>query len=118
MKIIANENIPGNAVMELGKYGRDVLWVRESMPGVDDEVVLMTANRENRLAITFDKDFGELVFTGKIKLQTGVILFRRKNLLPTAICRFIVDAINSRTDWFGHFSVVEEKKVRMIDIKF
>jgi hypothetical protein len=62
MKLLANENFPGEAVRALRARGHDVLWVRREMPGAPDADVVGRARSEGRLLVTFDKDFGELAF--------------------------------------------------------
>jgi len=62
MKFLANENMAGDAVAALREKGHDVLWVRTASPGSDDTTILAHAVEENRILITFDKDFGELAF--------------------------------------------------------
>jgi len=48
----------------------DVKSVAELNPSAPDEDVLDWANRENRILITLDKDFGELIFRLK-KIHAG-----------------------------------------------
>ena len=60
MHILADENFPGDAVTALREHGHDVLWVRTETPGISDREVLARAQAEDRVVITFDKDFGEL----------------------------------------------------------
>jgi predicted nuclease of predicted toxin-antitoxin system len=113
LKLLANENFPGDAVDALRASGHDVMWVRTEAPGISDERVLALATSEQRILITFDKDFGELAFRQKLTATSGVILFR---IVPTSashIAAFAVRALESRTDWAGHFSVVEESRIRM-----
>ena len=62
MRFLADENFPGLAVSELRKRGHDVSWVLTDSPGISDQEVLGRAKDENRILLTFDKDFGELVF--------------------------------------------------------
>jgi len=61
MRLLANENIPGDAVTALRAAGHDVAWVRSDAPGSSDRDVLAPAMSENRILLTFDKGFGELV---------------------------------------------------------
>ncbi len=49
--------------------------VYEQSRGADDDSILQRAYAENRILITNDKDFGELIYRGK-KLHRGVILPR------------------------------------------
>jgi hypothetical protein len=60
MRFLANENFPGAAVKALVAAGHDVVWVRIAAPGTTDPDVLAWAAREERILLTFDKDFGEL----------------------------------------------------------
>ena len=46
----------------LGDLGHDVLSARERFPKASDEALLALAREENRVVVTEDKDFGELVF--------------------------------------------------------
>jgi predicted nuclease of predicted toxin-antitoxin system len=74
MRFLANENFPLDAVALLRKQGHDVAWIRQDAPGSLDEDVL--ARAENRILITFDKDFGELAFRVGLPVSIGIILFR------------------------------------------
>ncbi len=46
----------------LRELGHDVFSARENCPQVSDEALLALAKEEERVLITEDKDFGELVF--------------------------------------------------------
>jgi predicted nuclease of predicted toxin-antitoxin system len=50
------------AVEALRAIGHNVLWARTDMPGKSDDAILRQAQREDRLVVTFDKDFGELAY--------------------------------------------------------
>lgn len=56
MRLLANENFPGDAVEALRALGHDVYWVRLEAPGSSDQEVLAREQQENRLLLTFDKD--------------------------------------------------------------
>jgi len=113
MRFLANENFPGAAVAELRVAGHDVIWVRTATPGISEAEVLAQAAREARILLTFDKDFGELARTALLPETCGLVLFRLSMPRPDIVGRRIVDAILSRNDWEGHFSVVEPDRVRM-----
>jgi hypothetical protein len=76
MRIIANENVAATVIAELRRRGHDVNWVKESNPGTSDESVLATAQSEQRLVLTYDKDFGELAFRYGLPATCGVLLGR------------------------------------------
>ena len=62
MRILANENLPREAVEALRDRGHDVAWVRTDSPGSSDDAVIKRSAAQARVLITFDKDFGELAF--------------------------------------------------------
>ncbi len=71
------------------------------------------AAREERLLVTLDKDFGELAFTSRLQAPSGVLLVRIAPSSPADVAEAILTALSSRSDWAGHFSVVEPGRVRM-----
>ena len=113
MRLCANENIGEDCVILLRQKGHDVLWIRESAPGSPDDEVLARAATEGRLLITFDKDFGELVFRRGMKASLGVVLFRIAQPSAAAIADRIATLLAARDDWQGHFSVVDDFAIRM-----
>jgi predicted nuclease of predicted toxin-antitoxin system len=113
MRLLANENFPLDAVEALRAGGHDVAWIREDSRGTSDDKILVRAQKENRLVLTFDKDFGELAFRSKLPAQSGVILFRITPISPQYIAQVVVQALASQSNWAGHFSVVEDNRIRM-----
>lgn len=112
MRFLADENFPGAAVESLGKMGHDVKWVRLIAPGIGDNDVLTLAAKEGRVLLTFDKDFGEEAKTAKLPSSCGVVLFRLPMPRAPDAAR-LADLVGSRSDWAGHFSVVEPGRIRM-----
>ncbi len=113
MKLLTNENFPLLAVVALRDAGHDVLWARTDMAGKADEVVLQRAQDEQRLLVTFDKDFGELAFRWGLPASCGVILFRLRTKSPEYIRERVVETFAERADWTGHLFVVEEDRIRV-----
>ena len=113
MRLCANENIPEDCVIRLRQSGHDVLWVREAAPGIPDNEVLARALAEGRLLVTFDKDFGELVFRRGAKASHGIVLFRMAQPSAAVVAERVAAVLASRDDWSGHFSVVDDSAVRM-----
>jgi predicted nuclease of predicted toxin-antitoxin system len=113
MQLLADENFPGDAVNALRQLGNDVAWVREDSPGISDIQVLDRAQHESRILITFDKDFGELAFRYGLPASCGIILFRISTPSPGHVSSLAVAALRQREDWAGHFSVIEDSRIRM-----
>jgi predicted nuclease of predicted toxin-antitoxin system len=113
MRFLANENFPGRAVTALAESGHDVVWVRVAAPGMSDPDVLAWAARDQRILLTFDKDFGELARASALPSTCGVVLFRVPMPNPGDIGSRLSNLVTSRGDWAGHFSVIEPGRIRM-----
>jgi predicted nuclease of predicted toxin-antitoxin system len=116
MRLLANENLPLDAVTALRENGHDIIWIRDEARGSNDEQVLARAQQEDRILVTFDKDFGELAFRSKLSAASGIILFRITAISSQHVAQVAVEALASRTDWAGHFSVVEDQRIRMTSL--
>ena len=62
MKFLANENFPFPSIKFLREKGFEVISISEELSGVSDEEVLQKASLENLIILTFDRDYGELIF--------------------------------------------------------
>lgn len=113
MRFLANENFPLVAIQALREAGHDVAWVRADNPGSPDDAVLARAVREARVLLTFDKDFGALVFHRGREATKGVVLFRVPLIPPASLAMQVVRAIAARPSWEGHFAVIEPGRVRL-----
>ena len=113
MKILADENIPLSAVQGLRDSGHDVLWIRESSPGIADPEIIHIAVDEQRIIVTFDKDFGELAVTGDTQNPPAIILLRISKPSPTVAAAAVDRVLNSRDDWLGHLTVIDDTHIRM-----
>jgi predicted nuclease of predicted toxin-antitoxin system len=107
MRFLANENFPGAAVTVLEAAGHEVVWVRTAVPGTTDPDVLAWAIREERILLTFDKDFGELARGSALPRMRGVVLLRLPMPRPTDVGQRLADLITARDDWAGYLSVIE-----------
>jgi predicted nuclease of predicted toxin-antitoxin system len=116
LRLLADENFPKVAVEALRRDGHDVVWVRAEFPGVSDREVLARSMAESRIVITFDKDFGELALRSGLFQTGGIILFRLPLQSPTFVADLAVKVLRGRTDWAGHFSVVEVDRIRMVPL--
>ena len=113
MRFLVNENITGTVIQELRQRGHDLLSVKESMRSEADDAILARAQTEERTVVTHDKDFGELAFLAQLPVSCGVIPLRVSGSEPDSDNRRILEALESRTDWAGQFSVVTDDRIRM-----
>ena len=96
MRFLADENVPGPVVAGLRARGHDVFWIKESMPGADDPALLDLAQREQRVVVTADTDFGELAFRSGLPAQCGVVLIRLDWTDPEADNQAVATALTLR----------------------
>ena len=113
MKFLADENVGLEVVKSLRNSGFDIKSVIEINPGATDAQILSMANEKNRILITGDKDFGELVYFGKLA-YSGVILLRlKKDSLQNKI-NVLHKLLHHHLDQLkGTFTVVDESRVRI-----
>jgi predicted nuclease of predicted toxin-antitoxin system len=113
VRFLANENFPLDAVVALRQAGHDVAWIRTDAPGSRDQEVLARAIEEERILLTFDKDFGELAFRSRLPASCGIILFRLTAPTSEHISHLVQTAIDTQIEWVGHFAVVERNRIRV-----
>jgi len=66
MKFVADENVPIELIEKLRNTGYDFIRIDEYYKDMTDEEVVELAQKEDAIIVTFDKDFGEMVFRRKI----------------------------------------------------
>lgn len=111
MRILADENMLVQAVAILRQAGHDVLFVIEERPSTRDPDVLAWATRENRLLITFDKDFGELNQRYNQPAPHGVALFRIPPSVPVEErAELIAQNVMAQLDWSGYLWAINIRK--------
>jgi predicted nuclease of predicted toxin-antitoxin system len=91
MLFLADEDFPGIAVRWLVESGHDVVWARTRLPGHTDAHLLAVAQRESRVVLSCDKDFGELAFHGGLPASSGIVLFRFAPSSPELFLQRIKD---------------------------
>ncbi|MBI2056832.1 DUF5615 family PIN-like protein [Candidatus Pacearchaeota archaeon] len=79
MKFLADENIASSVVQELRNQGFDVKDVKEGdLRGATDRTLIRIADKEERIIITHDKNFGNVLIQPTIK-HKGIIMVRCQN---------------------------------------
>jgi predicted nuclease of predicted toxin-antitoxin system len=111
MRLLANENFPRVAVEALRLLGHDVSWAAEDCPSARDESVLALAERDSRILLTQDKDFGELALHRRLPASCGIVLFRVAPV-PSLVADLASRVFHQGVDFSGKFVVVEEGRIR------
>ena len=79
MRFFADENVALLIVQWLRQKGNDVLYAAGADPGQDDTIWLHRAEQSERLTVTADQDFGDLIFRNRLNSH-GVVLIRLHRL--------------------------------------
>ncbi len=113
MRFLADENVPVGVVEELIAAAHDVECIARLAPGILDGEVLRRAAVEDRILLTFDKDYGDLAHNSNITtMPAGIILVRSPVPRTREACRELALLIAAREGWIGSFSVIEPGRIR------
>lgn len=110
---LANENFPRPSILLLRNSGLTVESIQENSAGISDDEVMTTAIKNNLIILTFDSDYGELIFKYAADKPPAVIYFRDKGQDPLFAGRLLLQAISySGLNFYNAFTVLEEKNIR------
>ena len=113
MRFVVDESTGAAVADYLRRSGHDLLVVAEAMPQADDADILTRATAEERIVITNDKDFGELVFRSG-QVHCGILLLRLRDESAASRVRVVKSVLDGYGDRLaGHFVVATERSVRV-----
>jgi predicted nuclease of predicted toxin-antitoxin system len=76
MKVFVDENVHRRVVIGLRDLGFAVEWLLETMPSADDSVILERPDIGSAVLVTYDRDFGELIYKHGMPHPRAVIYSR------------------------------------------
>lgn len=113
MDFLANENFPVNSIRLLRIAGHNIASIIEDTPGVKDYTILKRAYEEKRLILTFDRDYGELIYKHRSITPVGVVYFRFSPSTPEEPAKILIDILEEgKIQLLGKFTVIERGRVR------
>lgn len=114
MRFLLDQSADARLVPYLSSLGHDVTRVGHDYPGgIPDTEVLRLAVDEQRILITDDRDFGELVVDRHLP-HRGVIFFRLGDYAPLATKIERLDHVLSHfSDRLDQFLTVTRQRVRV-----
>ena len=113
MRFLADENVSRLVVERLRAAGCDVASIRETRPGAPDKDVLDEADSDDRVLITEDRDFGELVVRQRLKVR-GIILLELDRVTSAAEAELVAEIVRIHASKLtGNLLVVEPARIRV-----
>ncbi len=109
--LLVDENFPFPATQLLRSRGIDLVAVREIMPGASDQAVLEKAYETGRWLVTFDKDYGELVFSKKAQPPLAIIYLRQEPMPPTTAAIWVLELLAKPELADGYLVVVGQNAI-------
>jgi predicted nuclease of predicted toxin-antitoxin system len=113
LKLLVDVGV-GKAVEDwLQSVGYDIRSVRDLGPRTSDDDILTLAVTEQRLVVTMDKDFGELVYHSG-QPHAGVLLLRLESAPSDEKVRVVTEIFtNFAGQMTGRFSVYRAGRLRI-----
>ena len=112
MKFLVDVNASGAVARWLAEMGHDVVQVAEKDPRMPDEEILRWVVREERVIVTTDRDFKEMIWR-EGKAHCGVL--RLENLPRAERKRLLEDVMAHYAEELkaGAIVIAQSKKVRI-----
>lgn len=115
MKFLTDENIATSLVEKLRKEDHDVKDIKEEeLFQIPDSKIIEIAKKEDRIILTHDKDFSNLLRSPN-KKHSGVILLRFKNQSPQHVINKFIPLLKEslNKDLKNKVVIVEEGVVKI-----
>jgi len=110
---LANENFPRPSILLLRKKGYAVRSIQETSQGESDEGVIQIARNENLIILTFDRDYGELIFRYAVDNPPAIVYFRFKGKEPQFVGQLLYDLLKEdKIEINNAFTVIDENSIR------
>ena len=110
--LLANENFPAPAIRKLRAAGVDVVAVIETMRSASDREVMAYARQEQRWIITFDRDYGDLVFREGLLPPPAILYFRQEPYPPERPAEIVLALLSEPRLLEGCMVVISQQNIR------
>lgn len=112
-RFLADENVPRPSILLLRDEGVEIEAVGEIAPGASDEKVLAHARKYRQVLVTFDRDFGDLIYRQGAQAPLGVIHLRFTPISPEEPAHVVLRLIHSEeVVLVGQYTVLESEAIR------
>ena len=112
MKFLANENFPQTSVRLLLAAGHEVASASLLYWGQPDENILSQAAAAQSVILTFDRDYGKLIYQLNLPKPGGILYFRMQPATPDEPARLIFDFLHQNLPIEGFFTTISRNRIR------
>ena len=110
---LANENFPRPSTIILRLNGLNIKSIQEDSPGISDPEVMQIAMDLKLIILTFDSDYGELIFKYANVNPPAVVYFREKGHHPEFAASSLISLLsNKNIVLLDAFTVIESNNIR------
>ena len=111
-RLLLNENFPAPSTGILRAHEVDALSIAEAIQGASDDEVLRIAVAEGRWIVTFDRDYGELIFRRGAAPPPAVVLLRVRHYAPQEPADWVLELLRTPEDLVDQFVVFTRDGIR------
>ena len=115
MKFLADMGVSMTVVRNLREAGYEAIHLREEgLQRLPDPEIVEKAKQEERIILTFDLDFGDLLAASSEPLPS-VIIFRLQNTLSSFVSERLLEVLSECSDDLetGAIVMVEDSRYRL-----
>ena len=113
MRLLADENFPYPSVKLLRASGHDTKAIQEISPSISDPEVLALAVAENRILLTFDSDYGELIYRRQQPVPPAVLYFRQGPYSAAELTQAVMQLLSHPdAEFLGQFIILTPQTIR------
>jgi predicted nuclease of predicted toxin-antitoxin system len=108
-----NENFPVPALKRLREAGVAVMSVQEAMSGASDPEVMAHARASGWWIVTYDKDYGALVFKRGEPAPPAILYLKQEPYPPAEAADVVLAVLASADRALGQFVTASTQSIRM-----
>lgn len=121
MRFLADMGISPKTMAFLQSLGHDAVHLHDQgLDRLEDPAILAKAQEEDRILLTHDLDFGELIAVSGARLPS-IVVFRLRNMRPEMVSRYlqgIIDQHGESLEKGAIISVTEgQVRVRLLPLR-
>ena len=108
MKLLADENQHPLVVARLREAGFEVEYVRETSPGAKDEEILARPDIGHLVLLTYDRDFGDLIFNRGHPVPAAILYTRLDRKAPEVVASRFISVLEAGLAWNYLTTITED----------